>query len=198
MTAGIGTSDVGVPSTATGGDSGSDSDSDSGGGFGEGVSGAGAGGFGGDDDTSVSTGGTDDFDTTTFDDVANDSDWGGGDDSGDDSGGGTYCCTRMIEYGLWSERKELAMMYKWHYQQPQWWRDGYDVWCKVIADTVLSTNSPFWTRVMQGFYEHRARNKKITVYSVIGDLTIYPGAFLFGMLAKVTGRHVNVPKENYS
>lgn len=50
--------------------------------------------FGGSDDTTVSTGGDTSFDTTTFDDIANDPSWGGGDDSSstDSSGGwsGSY------------------------------------------------------------------------------------------------------------
>ena len=39
--------------------------------------------FGGSDDTTVSTGGDTSFDTTTFDDIANDSSWGGGDNDND-------------------------------------------------------------------------------------------------------------------
>lgn len=59
--------------------------SDTSGGFGVGVSGAGYGGFGGDDSTTVSTGGDTSFDTTTFDDIANDPSWGGGGSDNDNS-----------------------------------------------------------------------------------------------------------------
>ena len=59
--------------------------SDTSGGFGVGVAGAGYGGFGGDDSTTVSTGGDTSFDTTTFDDIANDPSWGGGDSDNNNS-----------------------------------------------------------------------------------------------------------------
>ena len=57
-------------------------------GWGSGVSGAGEGGFGGGDVSTVSTGGDTSFDTTTFDDIANDSSWGGGDSGSGDGGYG--------------------------------------------------------------------------------------------------------------
>jgi hypothetical protein len=111
-------------------------------------------------------------------------------DSGSDSGG-SYCCTKMVEHELWSTRREYAKMCVWHRKQPQWWIDGYDIWGKVIANTVLAKKSPFWTRVMQEFYEHHALKKERTIYSTIGDITIYPGSFICGMIAKTTGRHIN-------
>lgn len=160
-----------LPSTSGGGGGGSDNGGgESGGSAGGGIGGGSLGGSAGD-----------------FEGV----DFGGGGGGGDSGGGGSYCCTKMVEHGLWSSKKELAMMYKWHYQQPQWWIDGYDVWGHVVAETVLKKNSPFWTRVMQEFYEHHARGKKRTIYSTIGDLTIYPGSFVCGMFRKLTGRHIN-------
>jgi len=119
---------------------------------------------------------------------ANESTSGGG---GGDAGGGSYCCTKMVDHELWKTRREFALMHKWHREQPQWWRDGYDVWGNVIAETLLKKNSPFWTSVMQSFYDHHVKKKKHTLKSLLANAIIYPGVITFGYIAKITGRHVN-------
>jgi hypothetical protein len=111
-------------------------------------------------------------------------------DSGSDSGG-SYCCTKMVDHELWTTRREFAMMHKWHREQPQWWRDGYDVWGNVVAETLLKKKTKFWTSVMQSFYDYHVKKKPRTLKSTLADAIIYPGVVAFGMLAKITGRHIN-------
>jgi hypothetical protein len=110
---------------------------------------------------------------------------------GSDSGGGSYCCTKMVDHQLWKTRREFAMMHKWHREQPQWWRDGYDVWGNVVAETLLKDNDPFWTSVMQSFYDHHVKKQPHTLKSALANVIIYPGVAVYGAIAKLTGRHVN-------
>lgn len=112
-------------------------------------------------------------------------------DTGGPAGEGTYCCTKMVEHGLWSNKKELAKMHNWHMKQPQWWRDGYDVWGKLLANTLLKTKSKFWTSVMQECYEYHVHNKKLNFKSALGNGIMYSGVFVFGQIANLTGRHLN-------
>ena len=113
------------------------------------------------------------------------------DSSGGDGGGGSYCCTKMVQHELWTTRREFAMMHKWHREQPQWWRDGYDVWGNVVAETLLKKKTKFWTSVMQSFYDYHVKKKPRTLKSVLADAIIYPGVVAFGLIAKFTGRHIN-------
>jgi len=108
-----------------------------------------------------------------------------------DSGGGSYCCTKMVDHELWKTRREFAMMHKWHREQPQWWRDGYDVWGNIVAETLLKNKTKFWTSVMQSFYDYHVKKKPRTLKSTLADVIIYPGVLAFGLLAKLTGRHIN-------
>ena len=112
-------------------------------------------------------------------------------ESGGPAGDGTYCCTKMVEHGLWSNKKELAKMHSWHMKQPQWWRDGYDVWGKLLANTLLKTKSKFWTSVMQECYEYHVHNKKLNFKSALGNGIMYSGVFVFGQIANLTGRHLH-------
>lgn len=113
----------------------------------------------------------------------------GGDSGGDDSG--SYCCTKMVDHELWRTRREFAMMHKWHREQPQWWRDGYDVWGNVVAETLLAKKTKFWTSVMQSFYDHHVKKQPLTFKSALANAIIYPGVFVVGMVAKLNGRHVH-------
>jgi hypothetical protein len=122
------------------------------------------------------------------------SDSGSGGSSGSSSGGGSYCCTKMVEHGLWNSRKEYVMMHKWHMAQPQWWRDGYDVWGKKVANTLLKSNSPFWTSVMQAFFDRKVAGKSFTPKTLLSYAIIYPGVLAFGMAAKATGKHVHAAR----
>ena len=119
---------------------------------------------------------------------SNTSSGGGG---GGGGGGGSYCCGKMVQHELWKTRREFALMHKWHREQPQWWRDGYDVWGNLVAETLLKKNTPFWTSVMQSFYEHHVKKKPHTLKSLLANAIIYPGVLVFGYVAKLTGRHVN-------
>jgi hypothetical protein len=76
-------------------------------------------------------------------------------------------------------------------KQEQWWRDGYDVWGKFLANTLLKDGSAFWTSAMHEFYLHAIEEQSHTWKSALGYGIMYPGIFVFGMLAKVTGRHIH-------
>jgi hypothetical protein len=115
----------------------------------------------------------------------NDSGGGGGND-------GTYCCSRMVDLNLWSEHKQLARMHVWHHKQAKWWRAGYSVWGKVVANTLFKKKG-FWTDVMDDFYSYHIKNKPRTLKSTVGDLVIYPGVAvcsLFVQEAPATTRYV--------
>ena len=115
-------------------------------------------------------------DAAMFGDDSAGSDGGEGGDSG-----GTYCCSRMVHLGEWTETKELARMHIWHHKQPQWWKAGYEIWGKVVADTLFKKKG-FWTDVMNAFYARHIKKKPHTLKSVIADLVIYPGVFVCGMI----------------
>ena len=106
------------------------------------------------------------------------------------SGGGTYCCTKMRENGKWTSNRRVYKMHKWHFEQPQWWRDGYNVWGKVIADNLLSKDGEFSASVMNDFYEHRVNGGKFTPKAALAHVAMYPAIFAIGMVAKVTGKHI--------
>jgi hypothetical protein len=108
------------------------------------------------------------------------------------SNDGTYCCSRMVDLNLWSEHKQLARMHVWHHKQAKWWRAGYSVWGKVVANTLFKKKG-FWTDVMDGFYNYHIKNKPRTLKSTVGDLVIYPGVAvcsLFVQEAPATTRYV--------
>lgn len=113
-----------------------------------------------------------------------------GGSSAGSSGGGTYCCTKMRENGKWTSNRRVYKMHKWHFEQPQWWRDGYNVWGKVIADNLLSKDGEFSASVMNDFYEHRVNGGKFTPKAALAHVAMYPAIFAIGMVAKVTGKHI--------
>jgi len=124
--------------------------------------------------------------------VSNEDDTDDGDGgAGAGAGAGSYCCTKMVEHGKWKKRREYVQMHKWHMKQEQWWRDGYDVWGKFLANTLLKDGSAFWTSAMHEFYLHAIEEQSHTWKSALGYGIMYPGIFVFGMLAKVTGRHIH-------
>ena len=113
-------------------------------------------------------------------------------DTGDTgASNGTYCCTKMVEHGLWDKKNQLAKMHNWHMKQPHWWRVGYDIWGKVLADTLLKNNSPFWTSVMQECYEYHINKKKLSLKSALGNGIMFSGVAVCGLVASLCGRHVN-------
>lgn len=102
----------------------------------------------------------------------------GGGDGGSD---GTYCCSRMVHLGEWKQTKELTRMHIWHQAQPEWWKAGYSVWGKIVANTLFKKKG-FWTDVMNAFYARHIKKQPRTLKSVIADLVIYPGVFVCGMI----------------
>lgn len=109
-----------------------------------------------------------------------DSDGGGG---GGGGGSSRYCCSRMVHHGLWDVNHEFARLTIWSRKQPNWWRSGYPVWGKIVAKHLLGKVG-FWTDVMQAFYDNKVRKKPRTIKSTIGELVIFPGAFVCGMIWK--------------
>jgi hypothetical protein len=116
-------------------------------------------------------------DAASFGDSGGDSGGGGG----DGGGGGRYCCSRMVHHGLWDVNHEFARLTVWSRKQPRWWRSGYPVWGKIVAKHLLGKVG-FWTEVMQAFYDNKVRNKPRTLKSTLGELVIFPGAFVCGMI----------------
>ena len=83
-------------------------------------------------------------------------------------------------------------MHVWHHKQAKWWRAGYSVWGKVVANTLFKKKG-FWTDVMDDFYNYHVKNKPRTLKSTVGDLVIYPGVAvcsLFVHEAPTTTRYV--------
>jgi hypothetical protein len=121
-----------------------------------------------------------------------------GDSGGGGGGGGSsrYCCSRMVHHGLWDVNHEFARLTVWSRKQPRWWRSGYPVWGKIIAKHLLGKVG-FWTDVMQAFYDNKVRNKPRTWKSTLGELVIFPGAFVCGMIWREVpkGARLADPKE---
>jgi hypothetical protein len=111
---------------------------------------------------------------------------------GGGGGGGTYCCTAMRKNGDWKEHIKVYRMHKWHFEQPQWWRDGYDTWGKILADNLLKEKGNVWSKIMDAFYDRHVKKGKITVKSVVADIMVYPAVFAIGMAKKLTGKHVEL------
>lgn len=112
--------------------------------------------------------------------------------SGSSSSGGTYCCTAMRKNGDWTSHIKVYRMHKWHYDQPQWWRDGYDVWGKIIADKLITKKGNFWAKCFDAFYEKRIKGGKSTVKSTVAEVIMYPAVFAIGMAKKLTGKHIEL------
>lgn len=123
-----------------------------------------------------------------------------GDSGGGGGGGGggssRYCCSRMVHHGLWDVNHEFARLTVWSRKQPRWWRSGYPVWGKIVAKHLLGKVG-FWTDVMQAFYDNKVRNKPRTLKSTLGELVIFPGAFVCGMIWRKVpqGARLADPKE---
>lgn len=113
--------------------------------------------------------------------------------SGSSSGGssGTYCCTKMRDRGIWDSPIKVYRMHKWHYDQPQWWRDGYDVWGKVIADKLIAKGK-FFPDLLDAFYDRKVKKGKITAKSLMANVIMYPAVFAIGMTRKLTNNHVEI------
>jgi hypothetical protein len=112
--------------------------------------------------------------------------------SGGSSSGGTYCCTAMRKNGDWTSHIKVYRMHKWHYDQPQWWRDGYDVWGKIIADKLITKKGNFWAKCFDAFYEKHIKGGKSTVKSSVAEVMMYPAVFAIGMAKKLTGKHIEL------
>ncbi len=104
---------------------------------------------------------------------------------------GTYCCTKMVKHGNWTSMKKLYRMHKWHNAQAQWWKDGYDVWGRTLADTFLNGEGTFWPSIMEAFYQRHVNGGKLTAKSVLANLMVYPGVAVHGAIAALKNKHVD-------
>ena len=122
------------------------------------------------------------------------SDFDGNSSSGGSGGSssGTYCCTAMRKNGDWTSHIKVYRMHKWHYDQPQWWRDGYDVWGKIIADKLITKKGNFWAKCFDAFYEKHIKGGKSTIKSTIAEVMMYPPVLAIGMVKKLTGKHIEL------
>lgn len=118
----------------------------------------------------------------------------GSSDSGSSSSdsSGTYCCTAMRKNGDWESHIKVYRMHKWHFDQPQWWRDGYDVWGKIIADKLITKKGNYWSKCFNAFYDKHVRGGKSTIKSAVAEVIMYPAVFTIGMARKLTGKHVEL------
>jgi hypothetical protein len=142
--------------------------------------------------TGVSGTGSDmgnDFEAFSNSDFDGNSSSGG---SGGSSSGGTYCCTAMRKNGDWTSHIKVYRMHKWHYDQPQWWRDGYDVWGKIVADKLITKKGNFWSKCFDAFYEKHIKGGKSTAKSTVAEVMMYPAVFAIGMAKKLTGKHIEL------
>lgn len=128
------------------------------------------------------------FANSDFDGNSFDSGSGGSADSG---GGGTYCCTAMRKNGDWTSHIKVYRMHKWHFEQPQWWRDGYDVWGKIIANKLITKKGNFWAKCFDAFYDKHIKGGNSTVKSTVAEVIMYPAVFTIGMAKKLTGKHID-------
>lgn len=112
---------------------------------------------------------------------------GGNDDGGGGSGGddSTYCCTASFKRRQMSitEVKELR---KWHNQQSEVWREGYDIWGKWVADNLVA-KSDWSASVVKDI--HRAFVKKdYTLKGLFGILVITSGVYPTGLYKVISKR----------
>jgi hypothetical protein len=71
---------------------------------------------------------------------------------------GTHCCTAAENRGIWQE--------------------GYDIWGKVIADTLIS-KSDWSSRRVIDYYKHKIYGKR-SFGSTLADIVIYPISMIVG------------------
>lgn len=106
---------------------------------------------------------------------------GGSDDSSSDDG--TYCCTASWKRKQMtiSEVKELR---KWHNEQSQVWRDGYDIWGKWVADNLVAKSN--WSASVVKDIHRAFVKKEYTAKGLFGIMVIVPGVYITGLYKKVT------------
>tara|TARA_R110002167_G_scaffold112850_1_gene285515 strand:- start:6247 stop:7575 length:1329 start_codon:yes stop_codon:yes gene_type:complete len=106
-------------------------------------------------------------------------DWKAGDAAGTSSGKGTWCCTAAMDTGYMT-RYKTAKLKRWHLSKSDIWREGYDVWGYVIAETFIR-NYKWAGRCTEAFYQWKVNNKK-SKQGLIAILFIAPLSYLIGTL----------------
>ena len=122
---------------------------------------------------------------TTYGPVAGDSinDATGNNSDGSSSGssgqseGGTHCCTAAENRNIMTFT-EVKKLRAWHRKQSTIWQEGYDIWGKVIADSLIS-KSDWSSRRVVDYYKHKIYGKR-TIGSTLADIVIYPISMIIG------------------
>lgn len=151
-------------STYSGNSSSSNDDSSSNGGFG--------------DDGSSSDSGTGEAGIGRDSPDGND---GGGGGDGGGSGGARHCCTVMVKHRLW-RKKRLDDLGEWDKKQDILWRTGYQIGGKLVADFFNKKNRlPYYSKMMNAFYDTHILGKKRTIYTYQAYFFIYPIVYITGL-----------------
>jgi hypothetical protein len=90
---------------------------------------------------------------------------------------GTHCCTAAENRGIMT-LTEVKKLRAWHRKQPIIWQEGYDIWGKVIADTLIS-KSDWSSRRVIDYYKHKIYGKR-SFGSTLADIVIYPISMIVG------------------
>ena len=77
-------------------------------------------------------------------------------------------------------RYKTAKLKRWHLSKSDIWREGYDVWGYVIAETFIR-NYKWAGRCTEAFYQWKVNNKK-SKQGLIAILFIAPLSYLIGTL----------------
>ena len=96
---------------------------------------------------------------------------------------GTHCCTASYKQKTMtiSEVKELR---RWHRKQSQIWQDGYDVWGKYVADSLVA-KSKWQASVVKSVHDLIIK-KKLTLKGLYGIILISSGVYPIGLFKRIT------------
>lgn len=89
----------------------------------------------------------------------------------------SHCCTAAENRGIMTFT-EVKKLRAWHRKQPIIWQEGYDIWGKVIADTLIS-KSDWSSRRVVDYYKHKIYGKR-SFGSTLADIVIYPISMIVG------------------
>lgn len=89
----------------------------------------------------------------------------------------SHCCTAAENRGIMTFT-EVKKLRAWHRKQSIIWQEGYDIWGKVIADTLIS-KSDWSSRRVVDYYKHKIYGKR-SFGSTLADIVIYPISMIVG------------------
>jgi len=114
---------------------------------------------------------------------------GSGSDGGrGGDGGARHCCTVMVKHRLW-RKKRLDDLGEWDKKQDILWRTGYQIGGKIVADFFNKKNRlPYYSKMMDAFYDTHILGKKRTIYTYQAYFFIYPIVYVTGLYAVIKKR----------